>query len=175
MDVKQRCEKCGSNLEDYGIDFLCPKCPTFMSKDYKPTSEERLGHLDMKLSMLEMRLKEYEKLVEEQKALRSERFKLAKLINERKQTETRERLEKETSFKECQYPAMGVDEREGRATFKDHDQADALIESLRAVGSYYYAYVLHWDGPGEYRVVPEWQYDHDRDVIYTANFVKKIA
>ena len=80
----------------------------------------------------------------------------------------------ETKFVECEYPLMGVEASNGIAHFEDQDQADELLIHLRKDASYYYAYVLEWKGPGSYIVKPEYRYDHDNEVIYTARFVKEI-
>jgi biotin synthase-like enzyme len=84
-------------------------------------------------------------------------------------------LERECWFEECQYPAMGVEQKNGYASFKTEEQASALIEALRKMGSYYYAYILHWEGPGDYDVIPDYRRDHDGETVYTANFVKQVS
>jgi hypothetical protein len=75
-----------------------------------------------------------------------------------------------TMYTEPTYPAMGEAGAPGYAYFASEEQAKELVKVLTT--SYYYAYVVVWGGPGDYRVDPTYKYDHDSEVIYTATFVK---
>jgi len=68
---------------------------------------------------------------------------------------------------------MGCEGKNGSVYFKTKDQAEKLLSLLRKNSSYYYAYILKWNDLGEYIVKPEWDYDHDGEIIYTAKIEKK--
>lgn len=99
-------------------------------------------------------------------------YDLQKKLDEKEKILTLRRLSQQTSFEECQYPSMGEVGYEGVAYFLTEQVANDLIKALRTDSSYYYAYVLEWNGAGKYRVLPEFRIDHDREIVYTARFVK---
>lgn len=35
--AKYSCPDCGTKMKDYGVDYLCPKCPVFTDKHYRRT------------------------------------------------------------------------------------------------------------------------------------------
>lgn len=82
------------------------------------------------------------------------------------------KLESKCSYEEPEYPSMGSPGRNGSARFTDQAEAEELVTLLRSRVRYYKAYVLKWNGPGNYDVIPDWRYDHDREVVYTATFEK---
>jgi hypothetical protein len=99
-----------------------------------------------------------------------------KLVEERRKDDERKKRMKaiwDASYEAPEYPSMGVAGSNGSATFKTEEQAKELVQLLVWGGSYTYGYELKWDGPGDYVVEPDYKYDHDRDVIYTAKFRKK--
>jgi hypothetical protein len=63
------CGECGTEMVDYQIDYLCPKCPTFTHPDYVWTDERRLEHKRIELSVLEQSYKSYLKIQAEIEAL----------------------------------------------------------------------------------------------------------
>lgn len=77
-----------------------------------------------------------------------------------------------TLFTECEYPSMGTPGCDGGAVFDSEEEARDLIKQLRTNSTYSKAYRLVWSGPGEYRVIPDYDYDHDGDIIYSATFIK---
>ena len=76
------------------------------------------------------------------------------------------------SYKEPYYPSMGVEGSNGYATFNDFKDAESLISANIETYGYGKTFVLEWNGPGNYVVEPEYGYDHDGDVVYTATFRK---
>lgn len=74
------------------------------------------------------------------------------------------------SYQEPEYPRMGESGRNGSVFFKTKEDAEELITLLQR--GYTYGYRLNWSVPGLYVVEPDWKYDHDGDVIYTATFTK---
>ena len=138
-------------------------------KDYKEKEENKLicGLKDM-----ERMLEEMKPVVDEYYALQRKYHKKKKIFEEMKKQENLSTLIKECKYRECEYPDMGYSAEDGEATFESKNQGESLIRALRAKASYYYAYVLEWNGVGKYKVVPSWKYDHDSEVVYTATFVK---
>lgn len=90
-----------------------------------------------------------------------------------KKRENLSRLVVDTEYEECEYAEMGSVASDGSAIFKDKEQAESLLFALRNNSNYYYAYVLKWNGEGNYIVKPDWKYDHDGDIVYTATFIKE--
>jgi len=158
------CTDCGTQMVDYGIDYLCPKCPNFTDPNYIWTDERRLEQMKIKMDLLKPSVDEHDKLYHQFNILDMK-------IKNKAFEDNKNRLIKETSFEECYYPAMGVEGKEGCATFTSKEQAEALTLALKRY-SYYYNYSLVWDGPGKYRVIPDYRYDHDGETIYTATFIK---
>lgn len=102
-------------------------------------------------------------------------YELSETIRKRSNSNNLSKLTIKTWFEECEYPSMGQAAKNGYANFKDEETANALIAALRTQSSYYYAYVLHWEGPGHYDVVPDYHRDYDGETVYTANFVKQVG
>ena len=139
-------------------------------QEYKEKEENKLicGLKDM-----ERILEEMKPVVDEYYALYNKYSEKKKVFEKMKKQETLSTLIKECKFRECEYPSMGYSAEDGEATFESKNQAESLIRALRADASYYYAYILEWSGVGKYKVVPDWKYDHDSEVVYTAKFIKE--
>lgn len=95
-----------------------------------------------------------------------------KQFDQQKQYEDLINIQRETDYVSCTYPSIGEESKTGSVCFKDKDQADKLINSLRNNASYYSSYILEWSGSGIYLIHPEWRYDHDGEIIYTARIKK---
>lgn len=128
------------------------------------TDRERLAYLKTEMDLLRSAVDQYHHLS-------FEHSKLAEKILKEDREDTLNQLISETKFIECKYPSIGWPGEIGVAEFVSEDQAQALIAILKS-SDYTYGYILKWDGPGQYIVDPDFDYDHDGDVIYTATFVK---
>jgi len=135
-----------------------------------------------KMSLHQQNKERYEALKKEMKELEPakdryfelsfEAGKLSKQITQYEKESRLNRLEYETKFKNCEFHGMGSVAENGEATFENEEQAVNLCMAL-SEGNYHKAYhVKDWKGPGRYDCVPQWKYDHDRDVIYSGVFVK---
>ena len=132
----------------------------------KILDELKLEQLNTQIEVLLPSVSLYDKLYDE-------RYKLRKKITKEKVENDYSNLRDKVNFIECVYPRMGSAGQNGSAYFIDKELADNFIVTLRAYHkSYYYAYVLHWNGPGKYRVEPDHNHDHDNQTVYTANFIK---
>lgn len=87
-------------------------------------------------------------------------------------TERFNTLLQETEYREPDYPSVGQVASNGYALLSSKEQAEELQNHLRSNGSYYYGYKIEWAGPGPYKVVPSYKYDHDGEIIYSATFIK---
>lgn len=97
---------------------------------------------------------------------------LVKASEKRAKLLTLNRICSECCYVDPQYPSIGYPGSDGSAIFQNKDQADVLVRVLCSNSTYYHGYILEWDGPGVYAVVPSYRHDHDGDVVYTATFVK---
>ena len=125
-------------------------------------------------------LKDMERILEELQPVVDEYYEIQRKYNIKKSAFDKikkgERLsnaKRECSFVDCTYPDMGCEAENGSATFSSKHQAETLINALRDNSNYYYAYLLEWQGVGKYKVVPQWKYDHDNEIVYTARFIKE--
>jgi len=92
---------------------------------------------------------------------------------EQKKRDILNKMINETKYVECEYPSMGFMGEDGHCTLENKKQADALLKALKDNTTYYYAYILEWNGKGEYIVEPSYNYDHDNEIVYTAT-IKKV-
>ncbi len=121
---------------------------------------------------LEARLKELEPLKNEYYEIYhilEPRWKIAATTKKRAEYNA---IVAETKYVEPDYPSMGFPGVAGSAIFTGKRQANKLLGILNKNTSYYYVYVLEWDGKGEYIVEPHYKYDHDNEIVYTA-IIKK--
>jgi len=113
------------------------------------------------------------------KPIVDEYYELSRIYNQKKkdfdnlkEKETFFRLKKDTKYEECEFPKMGKMGFNGSVKFQNQEQAELLLESLRKDSNYRYAYILKWEGNGEYIIEPDWKYDRDGEILYTATFVR---
>jgi hypothetical protein len=83
-----------------------------------------------------------------------------------------EELLKSTNYIEPVYPDMGISGENGSCIFSSKEEAEALI-SILINQSYYYGHKLKYTGPGKYIIKPDYSFDHDGEVIYTAVYERK--
>jgi hypothetical protein len=108
-------------------------------------------------------------------AIQKKSYDLGNVLEKRAKELKSKRLQellKKTGYVEPEYPTMGVSGSDGVCVFSNEDEAKELIEIL-IWQSYTYAHDLHWTGPGTYQIIPEYKYDHDNDLIYTAVYKKE--
>lgn len=136
---------------------------------------KKISELETELQTLKLELDlirpQYEALSSRYFELSRKHTKLIEEINERKKRSRQSTLEWKCRYEEPTYPRMGESGSNGTAYFTDQAEAEELI-ALLCSRSYYYGYDFKWQGPGHYDVIPDWKYDHDREVIYTAIFQK---
>ena len=138
--------------------------------EYKQKEENKIVR---GLNDLKKKLDDMKPIVDEYYEIQREYNQKMKTFEQNKKREELLQLKIECQFEECEYPSMGVSGFNGEANFKTKEQADNLINALRNNANYYHAYILKWSGPGKYLVVPDWKYDHDSEVVYTAQFIKE--
>lgn len=101
---------------------------------------------------------------------------LDKLQKKKRESDAIDRLNKYEDL--CKYvapefPSMGYAAENGYAVFEKWSDALDLVKVLNEFTNYYVSYVLDWQGPGNYVIVPTWAYDHDKDIVHTATFKKE--
>jgi hypothetical protein len=128
--------------------------------------------LKAKIDTISFQMAELEPARNKYQELSFERGKLQEEYNEKTYRYDLLVLKMKTKYHEPEYPYMGGVAENGSANFDNQEDAEKLVKLLRQ-RSYTYGYLLVWDGPGEYVVEPDYKYDHDGDVIYTATFKKE--
>lgn len=138
--------------------------------EYKKKEENKVI---MGLKDLERQMEDLKPVVDEYYTLQREYNIKKKKYEKQKKMEEFFRLKRETKYVECTYPEMGTESSNGSAYFKNENEANNLLTALRHNSSYYYAYILEWSGKGDYIVEPDWKYDHDGEIVYTATIKKE--
>jgi hypothetical protein len=137
--------------------------------EYKKREENKIivGLKDMERQMNDLKpiVDEYYKIQRDYNLKKKE-------YDKQKKWENLVKLKRETSYVECTYPEMGTESSNGSVFFEDDQQANNLLNALRSNASYYYAYIIEWSGKGKYIVEPDWKYDHDGEIVYTATIKK---
>ena len=141
----------------------------FLEEFKKEKDNEKI----MKLKEIEDKISELKPFVDKYYELNNEYNQKKKSFDKQKKYEELFRLKRETKYNECEYPSMGCEESNGSVEFKSKKQAESLLNALRSNSNYYYSYILKWDGVGQYIIKPDWKYDHDKEIVYTATIKKE--
>lgn len=90
-------------------------------------------------------------------------------------------LQKLTNYEEPVYPEISYESGDAEEVSEGENgscilESPAVAEELINIlvsQSYYYGHNFKWQGPGKYRIIPTWSWDHDGEVIYTATYEKE--
>jgi len=125
------------------------------------------------LDQLEVRMSQLAPLVDEY-------HEISHVIRKRKEDLSRQMYESRlriimsrTSYIGPEYPSMGEEGYNGSCFLQTKEDAYELLEVLRMRADYYHSFVLLWTEPGDYTVEPDYKYDHDREIVYTATIKRR--
>jgi len=143
-------------------------------KAMEETWLKKNGEIEDRIAAIKKEREELKEYVDRDRNLSYELSDLEKTLYKNKKKQGLSRIKNLTNFKDCEFPSMGYYGVNGSCNVENEEQLKELCKQLNlSIGYGKYYYYKKYEGSGDYLLIPDWKYDHDGDIVYKGEFIKK--